>query len=96
MWWKISFILAYLHLCEDMFSLITGQPNTVFLENALKKTTEYFLKFLFLFESIIPTARIMENNNGNNKWSYTIGTIFNHIIDYVQLDFNNGFTNIVL
>ena len=24
-----------------------------FLENALKKTTEYFLKFLFLFESTI-------------------------------------------
>ena len=26
---------------------------TFFLENAFKKTTEYFLKFLFLFESTI-------------------------------------------
>ena len=28
--------------------------------------------------------------------AYTIGTIFKHIIDYVQLYFTNGFTNIVL
>ena len=35
---------------------VQGLPNTCFfsLENALrKKTTEYFLKFLFLFESTI-------------------------------------------
>ena len=32
---------------------IKGPPNTFFLENALKKTTEYFLKFIFLFESTI-------------------------------------------
>ena len=31
----------------------TGPPNTFFLENALKKTVEYFRKFLFLFESTI-------------------------------------------
>ena len=33
----------------------TGPPNTFFcfLENGLKKATEYFLKFLFLFESTI-------------------------------------------
>ena len=30
-----------------------GPPNTFFLENALKKSTEYFLKFLFLFENTI-------------------------------------------
>ena len=28
--------------------------------------------------------------------AYAIGTIFKHIIDYVQLDFTNGFTNIVI
>ena len=33
---------------------IKGPPNIFFiLENALKKTTEYFLKFNFLFESTI-------------------------------------------
>ena len=48
------------------------------------KTTEYFLKFLFLFEStILPVA-------------YTIGLIFKHIIDCVQLYFTNGFTNTYL
>ena len=26
--------------------------------------------------------------------AYTIGSIFKHIIDYVQLYFTNGFTNI--
>ena len=36
-----------------------GPPNTFFLENALKKTTEYFLKFLFLFE-----RTILSINNG--------------------------------
>ena len=35
------------------FGEITGPSNTFFFENALKKTTEYFLKFLFLFESTI-------------------------------------------
>ena len=30
-----------------------GSANTFFLENALKKTTKYFPKFLFLFESAI-------------------------------------------
>ena len=32
----------------------------LFFENALKKATEYFLKFLFLFESTI-----LPVNNGN-------------------------------
>ena len=30
-----------------------GSETYFFLENALKKSTEYFLKFLFLFESTI-------------------------------------------
>ena len=31
-----------------------------------------------------------------NAVAYTIGPIFKHIIDCVQLYFTNGFTNIVL
>ena len=34
-------------------------PNTFFFGNALKKTIEYFLKFLFLFE-----IKILPVNNG--------------------------------
>ena len=59
---------------------------TFFLENALKKITDYFLKFLFIME-------IMENNfiqitASAGHESSTFGSIFKHIID--------GFTNIVL
>ena len=39
------------NICREKGS--NGSTNTFFLENALKKTTEYFLKFLFLFESTI-------------------------------------------
>ena len=44
----------------------------------------------------------MENNfikmaiSAGHVVVYTIGPIFNHIIDCVQLYFTNGFTNIVL
>ena len=38
---------------ERTHNLLQGPPNNFFLENALKKTTEYFLKFRFLFESTI-------------------------------------------
>ena len=66
----------------------------------LKKTTEYFLKFLFLFKSFF--RLIMENNfiqmaaAAGNAVVYTIGPIFKHIIDCVHLYFTNGFTNIIL
>ena len=66
-----------------------------------KKTTEYFLKLLFLFEST-SFQLIMENNfiqmaaSPGRAVEYTIGSIFKHIIDCVQLYFTNGFTNIVL
>ena len=45
---------------------------------------------------------IMENNliqmaaSAGHAVAYTIGAIFKRIIDYVQLYFTNGFTNIVL
>ena len=44
----------------------------------------------------------MENNSirmtatAGQVVAYTIGPIFKHIIDYVQLYFTNGITNIVL
>ena len=44
----------------------------------------------------------MENNfipmaaSVGHAVAYTVGLIFKHIIDYVQLYFSNGFTNIVL
>ena len=44
----------------------------------------------------------MENNfiqmadTAGHAVAYTIGPIFKHIINYVQLYFTNGFTNIVL
>ena len=44
----------------------------------------------------------MENNfiqmaaSAGHVVAYTIGLIFNHIIDCVQLYFTNGFTNILL
>ena len=44
----------------------------------------------------------MENNfiqmaaSAGHAVVYTIGTIFKQIIDYVQLYFTNGFTNIIL
>ena len=33
-----------------------GSANTFFLENALKKTTEYFLKFLFSIWKYTPSG----------------------------------------
>ena len=76
-------------------------PNTFFLENALKKTTEYFFKFLFYLK-VQYFRLIMENNfiqmagSVGPAVAFTIDPIFKHIIDCVQLYFTNGFTNIVL
>ena len=44
---------------KKLFPKLQGPPNTFFLEYALKKTTKYCLKFLFLFESTNPPV-----NNG--------------------------------
>ena len=44
----------------------------------------------------------MENNfikmasSADHAFGYTIGPIFKHIIDFVQLYFTNGFTNVVI
>ena len=72
-----------------------------FLENALKNTTEYFLKF-FSYLKVQSFRLIMENNfiqlvaSAGHAVAYTIGPIFKHIIYCVQLNFTNGFTNIFL
>ena len=71
---------------------------TIFF-NALKTTTEYFLKFPFLIEStILPDCfhSIQISASAGQAVAYTIGPIFKHIIDCVQLYFTNDFTNIVL
>ena len=62
----------------------------------LKKTTEYFLKFLSLFESTnLPVNNFIQMAaSAGHVVAYTIGGIFKHIIDCVQLYFTNGFTNI--
>ena len=73
-----------------------------FLEKCLKKTTEYFLKFLFFYLKVQSFRLIMENNfiqmaaTAGHAVAYTFGPIIKHIIDCVQLYFTNGFTNIVL
>ena len=74
-----------------------------FLENALKKPAEYFLKIFFFFQSTILSFRLIKENNfipmaawAGQAVAYTIDSIFKLIIDCRQLNFTNGFTNIVL
>ena len=72
-----------------------------FLENALKKLLNIFLNFFFYLK-VQSFLLIMENNfiqmaaTAGHAVAYTIGLIFKHIIDCVQLYFTHGFTNIVL
>ena len=46
-------LLVFESYFANKIKICTGSGKYLFLENALKKTTEYFLKFLFLFESTI-------------------------------------------
>ena len=72
-----------------------------FLENALKKPTEYLSNFLFYLK-LQSFRLIMENNfiqmaaSAGHAVAYMIGPIFKRIIDCMQLHFTNGFTHIVL
>ena len=56
----------------------------------------------FFYLKVQSFRLIMENNFiqmaalAGNAVAYTIGPIFKHFIDCVQLYFNNGFTNIGL
>ena len=65
---------------------LSGSTKYLFLENALKKTTKYFLKFLFFYLKVQSFRLIMENNfiktaaSAGDAVAYTIGPIFKHII----------------
>ena len=71
------------------------------LENALKKLLNIFSN-LFFYLKVQSFRLIMKNNfiqmaaSAGHAIDYTIGPIFKHITDCVQLYFTNGFTNIVL
>ena len=83
-------------LCFDGLNYFKS-AKWLFLENALKKTSEYFLKFLFFtFRLIMENNFIQMAGSAGHAVAYTIGSIFKHIIDCVQLYFTNLFTNIVL
>ena len=95
-------------ICENMWKsyqkcalYYTGFAKNFFLENTLKKSTKYLLKFRFYLKAQ-SFRLIMENNfiqtavSAGHAVAYTIVSIFKHIIDYVQLYFTNGYTNIVL
>ena len=62
-----------------------------FLENALKKLLNIFSNFsLYLKVQYFMVA------SAGHVIAYTIGNVFKHVIDCVQVYFTNGFTNIVL
>ena len=68
---------------------------------ANKKLVNIFSNFFF-YMKVQSLRLIMENNfiqmavSASHAVAYTICSIFKHIIDCVQLNFANDFTNIVL
>ena len=84
---------------------IQGPPNTfLFFENALKKKLlNIFSNLFFYLKVLVQSFRLVMKNNfiqmaasADHAVAYTIGPIFKHIIDCVQLYFTTGFTNIAL
>ena len=76
----------------------TGSAKYLFLWKTLKKLLNIFSNFFFYLK--VQSFRLtMENNfiqmaaSAGHAVAYTIGPIFKHIIDCVQLYFTNGFTN---
>ena len=73
-----------------------GSAKYLFFGKCLKKTTEYFLKYIFFYLKVQFFRLIMENNfiqmaaSAGQIIVYTIGPIFKHIIGCVQLCFTNG------
>ena len=73
-----------------------------FLENALKKNCWIFSQISFFYLKVQSFRLIMENNfiqmaaSAGHAVVYTIGPIFKHIIECVQLYSSNGFTNTVI
>ena len=55
-WQKRICVMLHLQLIFKMFLIYSVPQITFFLENALKKTTEYFLKFLFLIWKYNPSG----------------------------------------
>ena len=106
-WWKkylTSFQMVNNNK-KNQFSFIQGPPNIFFVVNALKKKLQnIFSNFFFFYWKVQYFRLIMENNfiqiaaSAGHAVAYTIGPIFKHIIDCVQLYsyFTNGFTNILL
>ena len=83
-------------------NLYTGSAKELFFGICFKKNL-LNISSNFFFYSIKQFFRlIMENNiismaaSAGHAIAYTIGPIFKHIIDCVQLYFTNGLTNIVL
>ena len=81
---------------------VQGPPNNFFFWKMFwKKLLNIFSNFFFYLKAQ-SFRLIMENNFiqmaalAGHAIVYTIGPIFKHIIDCVQLYFANGFTNIVL
>ena len=91
----------YLNSITIILYFYIGPPNTSFLQNTLKKLLNIFSNFFFYLK-VQSFWLIMENNfiqmaaSAGHGVAYTIGSIFKHIIDCVQLYITNGFTNIVL
>ena len=81
---------------------IQGPKITSFLEHTLKKKTTDFFPNFFFYSKVQSVPLIKDNNfiqmaaSAGQAVAYTIGPIFKHIIDCVQLYYTNGFTNIVL
>ena len=76
-----------------------GQPNNFFFFWTMlsKKTTNFFFYLkVQSFRLIMKNYFIQMAASAGHAIAYMIGQIFKHIIDCVQLYFNNGFTNIVL
>ena len=81
--------------------LYTGHQLPFFWKCLKKLPLSIFSNFFFYLK--VQTFRLqMENNfiqmaaSPGHAVGYTIGVILKHIIDFAQLYFTNGFTNIVL
>ena len=96
------YVLYEYFVLLEMFKLSAGSAKCFFFGKCFKKkTTEYFLKFHFYlkaksFRLIIESNFIQMAASAGHTVAYTIGSIFKHIIDCLQLYLTNGFTNIVL
>ena len=86
------------YVCMCICLHVKGPPKIFF---NVKKKLNIFSKFFF-YSKVQIFRLIMENNFielavlVGHAVAYTSDPIFKHIIDYVQLYFTNGFTNIAL